>query len=107
MLPHVELLQFGSDSRGVEPSATAIETLRLRWGGLLEKDPYYGREFVDDDFTLRRFCRRGRFRDHLDPLSYLYRVRRVYAAGGLALVGRRAYLKLRRLFRRPPGAPSS
>ncbi|MGH2981602.1 MAG: glycosyltransferase family 2 protein [Solirubrobacterales bacterium] len=106
MLPQVELLHFESLSRGEEPPATAeVEAMRQRWGDLLDQDPYYGEEFIDDDFQLPAYSRRGEFRSHTDPFSYLDRVRRAYTAGGVRLVAERTYGRMRRwLARRSQGA---
>jgi O-antigen biosynthesis protein len=106
LLPQVELLHFESLSRGEEPPATAeVESLQRRWGELLDDDPYYGRAFIDDDFTLPALSRHGEFRAHHDPFSYADRIRRAYQAGGLRLVAERTYGRLRRwLARRSPRA---
>jgi O-antigen biosynthesis protein len=94
MVPHAELLHHESVSRGDEPpSAVEIEALRSRWGKLLENDPYYSRAFVDGNFGLLIMNPKGEFVDRGRIYAY-------YREGGVGLVLKRAFNRLRHLRRR-------
>lgn len=101
LLPHVELLHFESVSRGEEPPESAeVESLRQRWGELMDNDPYYGQAFTTDDFGLPVLGRRGEFQARADLLSYLDRTRRAFRTGGSRLVAERSARQLRHFGRR-------
>jgi glycosyltransferase involved in cell wall biosynthesis len=101
LVPEVEMLHLESASRGDEPPASAeVESLRSRWGDLLDDDPFYGSTFDSDNFTLPPYGRRGEFRDRTDPLATLDRIRRTYRSGGKSLLAERLYGRL--LLRRGP-----
>jgi GT2 family glycosyltransferase len=98
VLPEVELLHYESVSRGKKgPSPRELEALNRRWDEFLENDPYYPQLFLDPSFSLPPFSRRGGFRKRRELLSFVDPVLRAYDEGGVRLVTKRAYPKLRRM----------